>query len=241
MERYIAGWKRILPDYEFIKWDLKKFDKDTSIWVSEAVEKKKYAFASDYIRIYAVYHYGGIYLDMDVEVLKPFDELLDQAYMFAYESPDKKRIEAGCFGAEKNDPFLKTCLAYYKNRHFIRSEAGADMQPLSKVMGRIIRKRYPEYKVYSHEYFTAKSYETGIETAGENTYAIHHFAGSWKSKEERRIEKRARGIRKAHPIAGGFAAFVYEKTYKSLLVIKNGGIRELYYRIREYIDGNKNT
>ena len=141
MKQYIAGWKRILPDYEFVKWDLKRFKKDSSAWVSEAVDLKKYAFASDYIRLYAIYHYGGIYLDMDVEVLKPFDELLDQAYMFAYESPDKKLIEAGCFGAKKNDPFLKACLAYYKDRHFIRDDGSMDTLPLSKVMSKIINKK----------------------------------------------------------------------------------------------------
>ncbi len=235
MERYIAGWKRILPDYEFIKWDLNSFDKDTSVWVSEAVEKKKYAFASDYIRLWAVYQYGGIYLDMDVEVIKPFDQLLDKANMFAYESPDKKRIEAGCFGAEKNDPFLKACLACYKDRHFIRGDGTFDMLPLSKRMYDIMSRKGFRMDLYPPEYFTAKSYETGIETPGENTYAIHHFAGSWKSREERRIEKRARGIRRAHPIAGGFAAFVYEKTFKAILILKKDGIKELCCRIGQYL------
>ncbi len=241
MKRNFEGWKRMLPDYEFVKWDLKRFKKDTSVWVSEAIDQKKYAFASDYIRIYAVYHYGGIYLDMDVEVLKPFDELLESPYMFAYESPDKKRIEAGCFGAEKHDPFLKTCLAYYKNRHFIKDGGVLDILPLSKLMGNIIIKKRLKMNIYSREYFTAKSFETGIETPGENTYAIHHFAGSWKSKEERRIIKRARRIRKAHPIVGKYVAFIYEKTSKAILIIKNGGIKELCYRIREYSYGNKNT
>ena len=237
MKQYIAGWKRMLPDYEFIKWDLNRFKKDSSVWVSEAVDKGKYAFASDYIRLYAVYNYGGIYLDMDVEVLRPFDELLEQPYMFAYESPDEKLIEAGCFGAEKHDPFLKACLAYYKDRHFIRRDGNEDTQPLSKVMGNIIRNRNIKLDIYPWDYFTAKSFDTGIETPGENTYAIHHFASSWKSKEERRIIKNARRIRKAHPVTGKYAAFVYEKTNKAMLMIKNGGIKELCYRIKEYLKG----
>ena len=237
MKRYIADWKKKLPDYEFVKWDLNRFDMDSSDWVKEAVEKKKYAFASDYIRIYAVYHYGGIYLDMDMEVLKPFDELLDKPYMYAYESPDKKLIEAGCFGAEKNDPFLKACLAYYKNRHFVRADGSLDIRPLSKVMSCIIREKKFSLNVYSWEYFTAKSFATGIETLGGNTYAIHHFAGSWKSKEERRVIKRARRIRKMYPVIGKYAAFAYEKTYKTISVVKTGGIKELFYRIREYMRG----
>ena len=237
MKRYIAGWKKILPDYEFVKWDLNRFDKDSSVWVREAMEQKKYAFASDYIRIYAVYHYGGIYLDMDVEVLKSFDELLDAPYMYAYESPDKKLIEAGCFGAEKNDPFLKACLSYYKDRHFVRDNGALDTRPLSKVMSYIIQKKKPGLNIYPWEYFTAKSFETGIETPRVNTYAIHHFAGSWKSKEERRVIRKARRIRKTHPLIGRYAAFAYEKTYKAISAIKTGGIRELCYRIREYMKG----
>ena len=55
---YMQTWKEKLPDYEFIKWDLEKFPKESSRWVTEAFDNKKYAFAADYIRLYAVYHYG---------------------------------------------------------------------------------------------------------------------------------------------------------------------------------------
>ncbi|MCR5251559.1 MAG: glycosyl transferase [Lachnospiraceae bacterium] len=237
MKRCVEGWKKILPDYEFVKWDLARFDADSSVWVREALERKKYAFASDYIRIWAVYHCGGIYLDMDMEVLKPFDELLDAPYMLAYESPDEKRIEAGCFGAEKNAPFLKACLDHYAGKHFVRYNGTMDLRPLSKRMSDIIRENDLHLKISSWDYFTAKSFETGIETPGENTYAIHHFAGSWKSKEERRIIRNARRIRKAHPHVGKYAAFAYEKTIKAMSLVRTGGIKVLCYRIREYMRG----
>lgn len=235
MKLYIEGWRKLLPDYEFVKWDFDRFEKNSSVWVSEAFDSKKYAFASDYIRIYAVYNYGGIYLDMDVEVLKPFDELLDSPYMFAYESPDEDLIEAGCFGAQKYDPLLKACLDYYKDRHFISRDGVLDTLPLSRVMSDVMRERDMKRSIYSWEYFTAKSYTTGIETPGKNTYAIHHFAGSWKSKEERRIIKKARRIRNAHPIVGKYVAFVYEKMAKMIFTIRTGGVKELGVRIRQYV------
>ncbi len=234
MKHYMEGWKRILPGYEFVKWDLERFDKASSVWVSEAVEQKEYVFASDYIRIFAVYHYGGIYLDMDVEVLKPFDGLLNGPYMFAYESLDRKRIESGCFGAEKHAPFLKACLDYYKDRHFVREDGIFDTRPLSKVMGNIFREGSMDLNVYPWEYFTAKSFATGIETPGDDTFAIHHFAGSWKSEDERRIIEKGRRIRNAHPVMGKVPAFVYEKTQKAVSVIRKGGIKELFYRIGQY-------
>jgi mannosyltransferase OCH1-like enzyme len=97
-------WEKALWDYEFILWNFDKFNIHDSLWVKQAFEAKKYAYAADYIRLYAVYNYGGIYLDMDVEVLKPFDNLLKNEVMMAYEDKSKA-IEAGCLGAEKHSPY----------------------------------------------------------------------------------------------------------------------------------------
>ncbi len=72
----MKSWKEKLYDYEFILWDLNRFDLNRSLWVKQAFEAKKYAFAADYIRLYALYNYGGIYMDMDVEVIKSFNDLL---------------------------------------------------------------------------------------------------------------------------------------------------------------------
>ena len=239
MKRNVEGWKKMLPDYEFIRWDLGRFEKDSSVWVSEAMEQKKYAFASDYIRLYAVYHFGGIYMDMDVEVRRPFDPLLDSHYMFAYETPDQKRIEAGCFGAESHDPFLKACLDHYQGRHFVGKTGSPDMRPLSKVMYDIMNENHFSPKIYSWDYFTAKTFATGKVTPTGHTFAIHHFAGSWKSKKERRVMVKARGIRKAHPVTGKAVAFVYEKVNIAILAVKEGGIRGLGCRVKHYIEGRR--
>ena len=81
----LETWKKHLADYEIILWDTNRFDLNSSIWVRQAFEKKKYAFAADFIRFYALYHFGGIYLDSDVEVLKSFDDLLDLPYFMGVE------------------------------------------------------------------------------------------------------------------------------------------------------------
>jgi len=98
LQNFMKSWKKYLPDYEFMKWDFKRFPKDKCAWVSEAFDNKKYAFAADYIRIYALYNYGGIYLDMDVEVLKSFDDLLSLPYFLCYEE-DGQGPEVAAFGA----------------------------------------------------------------------------------------------------------------------------------------------
>lgn len=185
LRKYVDQWKKKLPDYEFIKWDFSKFDINKIFWVKEAYEKKKYAFACDFIRLYAVYNYGGIYMDMDIEVIKSFDPLLNQKYMFAYEGKRGNGIEAGCFGAEKGDFFLKLCLEYYKDRHFIKTDGSFDEFPLPQIMQNIVKEHHIAYRFYTNDFFTAKSFNTGIITKTENTYCVHHFAGSWKNDMEK--------------------------------------------------------
>ncbi len=70
LQKYMKSWEEKLPDYEFMLWNFDCFDKASSLWVSQAFDNKKYAFAVDYIRLFAVYNHGGIYMDMDIEVLK---------------------------------------------------------------------------------------------------------------------------------------------------------------------------
>ena len=97
IQHYMDSWKKYLPDYEFIHWNFDKFDKSSSRWVSEAFDNKKYAFAADYIRLYALYHYGGIYLDMDVEVLKSFNPFLSLQTMMGWQYGKGKGLEVAAF------------------------------------------------------------------------------------------------------------------------------------------------
>lgn len=180
------SWKKKLYNYEFILWNFERFDINTSLWVKQAFEAKKYAFAADFIRFFAVYHYGGIYLDIDIEVIKIFDELLHHKIMLAYEKNDAKTIEAGCFGAEKHSPYIKECLDYYNGRHFIRSDGSFDMLPLPQIMKKqLFELLNDDTQIYTSDYFTAKNYLNGKITITNNTYCIHHFAGSWKPRREK--------------------------------------------------------
>ena len=81
---YIQGWKKILPDYEFKKWDESNCELNCNRFVQAAYEKRKWAYVSDYFRLKALYEYGGIYLDTDVEVYKKFDDLLEYSFFCGY-------------------------------------------------------------------------------------------------------------------------------------------------------------
>ncbi|PCJ82488.1 MAG: glycosyl transferase [Bacteroidetes bacterium] len=205
----IASWKAILPDYKFMLWDLKKSEILKSVWIQQALENKKYAFASDFIRLYAVYTYGGIYLDSDVEVLKSFDDLLSLPYFIGTEC-NTKRIEAAVFGSEKKTKWLLTSMEYYNNRCFVKEDGNFDMKILPRIMkSRIelitnitimeaskVQESLPllenedSFFLFPFEYFSAKNTETGKITKTKNTYTIHHFSSSWMpfaSKLRRKI------------------------------------------------------
>lgn len=175
-------WKQRLPDYEFKLWDRSRFDVNSVCWVKEAFENKKYAFAADYIRLYALYTEGGIYLDMDVEVIKPFNDLLDREYILGYEK--EKGIEAGIMGASPNANWVKKCLDFYENRHFINKDGSFNTRPLPRIIYSVLKEDLNAMEIFSNEFLTAKSYYTGEYNITPNTYTIHHFAGSWLSPVE---------------------------------------------------------
>ena len=128
----LKSWEKYLPDYKIILWDTKRFDLNSSLWVKQAFEKKKYAFAADYIRFYALYHMGGIYLDSDVEVLKDFDDLLDLPYFVGAEKAQTP--EAAIIGAEKGCDWIKQCLDYYQDRSFVKEDGTLDIRKLPEIM-----------------------------------------------------------------------------------------------------------
>lgn len=186
LKKYMKSWKEKLYDYEFILWDLNRFDLNRSLWVKQAFEAKKYAFAADYIRLYAVYNYGGIYMDMDVEVIKSFNDLLRNDYILGYEAA--KGLEAGVFGAPKKAPWVKEVLEYYTSKEFALSNGLYNDTPLPIIMDEVLNADYITNKKIvplPTDFLTAKSYKTGKITITPNTYTIHHFAGSWKSWDEK--------------------------------------------------------
>lgn len=196
--RCLESWKKFLPDYEVVLWDTNRFDLNSSIWVRQAFEKKKYAFAADYIRFYALYHMGGIYLDSDVEVLKSFDDLLDLPYFVGAEKAGTP--EAAIMGAEKGCDWIKQCLDYYDNRSFVKEDGSLDIRKLPEIMHEQIMKLKPirvllldeskkirsldfskEVLIFNDAYFSPKVFDSREVELTPYTYAIHHYQNSWFS------------------------------------------------------------
>lgn len=184
VKRCIKSWSRRLPDYKIRLWDSTSFDFNSVPFVKEAIEAKKWAFAADYIRLYALYKEGGIYLDSDVEVLKDFNKYL-YCKMFVGTEPyiiDNNifyDVEAAVIGAEKGHPFLKECIDEYNNTHF----GGKEQETICHLIARHLEKygymaenRYQELTngvvVYPMEHY-------GNRYCFHNKTAIHWCQSSW--------------------------------------------------------------
>ena len=198
ISKCLSSWKKHLPDYELILWDTNRFDLNCSIWVKQAFEMKKYAFAADYIRFYALYHMEGIYLDSDVEVLKGFDDLLDLPYFIGAEIAQTP--EAAIIGAEKGCDWIKQCLDYYQDRSFIKEDSSLDITKLPEIMVEQIQKLKPirvlsiedslnirkmdmqkEVLEFNDSFFSPKVFDSREVEITQYTYAIHHYQNSWFS------------------------------------------------------------
>ena len=123
VKRCLRSWQLVLPEYKLRLWDGDSFDFNSVPFVKEAMEAKKYAFAADYIRLYALYTEGGIYLDSDVEVFKSFDTFLNNSFFTGTEPYiiDNKiyyDLECAILGSEKDHSFLKEALDLYNGMHF---------------------------------------------------------------------------------------------------------------------------
>ena len=198
-ERCIASWKKYCPDYEIIEWNEESFDVNTNDYVKEAYEEKKYAFVSDYVRLWAIYSYGGIYMDTDVEVLKPLDRFLVHHAFTGFESPTK--AVTGIIGCEKGNEVMKELLSYYSNKHFRLSNNDLDLTTNTVIItialtrhGIRLDNTYQELCVgggiviYPNVVFCPDRERLNDKSYRQDVYTIHYFNASWKSTKRKTRE-----------------------------------------------------
>ena len=195
---YIEGWKKKCPDYEIVEWNEGNYDVSKNKYMEQAYEEKKWGFVSDYARLYALYNYGGIYLDTDVEVVKSFDSVLNNIAFIGVES--KYSLCTATLGAEKNSTFIKDIIESYNGEHFIVN-GKVNKKPNSQRVYELLTNKYGyEYvedtiqnldkcRVYPSEYFSPINCYTYKEKITDNTISIHRYAGTWKDKKEKSKDK----------------------------------------------------
>ena len=124
-QKCIASWKKYLSDYEFIEWSEDNFDITSIKYVEEAYICKKYAFVTDYVRLYALYNIGGIYMDTDVEVLTDYDMFLHHKAFSGFESDGN--VPTGMMAAEKGNKWIGDLLKYYNDKLFIHDDGSYNL------------------------------------------------------------------------------------------------------------------
>ena len=188
----IDSWHEFMPDYEYKLWDANSFDVDSVPYVRQAVDKRKWAFASDYIRLWALYTEGGIYLDSDIMVNKPFDDLLCERAFTAFESGG--RVAAWIFASEAENLVFKELLKYYEGRNFLNGEGIPELIPNTIPTTNILVKhglmaknetqRLDGITVFSEDYFCPMNPWTRRLNQTENTHARHLFLGGWMDNKD---------------------------------------------------------
>lgn len=187
-ELCLNSWKMHLSDYEIKKWDASNFPYQKYIWVQEAVNCKKWAYATDFFRLWVLYNYGGIYLDADVLLQKNFDEFLNCKMFIATEFC--KQLGAHCIGAEKGHPFIKKCLEFYENKNFINKNQTLNMIPIPRIMTNKLVQLYSfkgtlanfsnSYININNELFVYPDNIFTLDVKDEKNVCIHLGLGSWR-------------------------------------------------------------
>ena len=199
----IASWRKFLPGYTIKEWNEDNFDVYQAPYVAEAYRLKSYAHVSDYARFWILYHYGGIYFDTDVEIIRPIDDILARGAFAGFEPPEGTsndnphgNMAAGLgLAAPPGHPFFAHMAGYYAHHHYVnwngRSTGNViftatqflDYSHKQVLDGGIVS--VSGLYIYPEDYFCPLNYYTGELRITPNTRTIHHYMASWVKRQSR--------------------------------------------------------
>lgn len=197
----IQSWKKMLPEYEFKLWNEKTFDiSSANQFVKEAFDNKRYAFVADYVRFEVLYKFGGIYLDTDVEMLKPFpDSLLQNNLVLTLD--DGGYISGSTIMAEPSNIYIQDCIEHYNNSIFILENGKFNDEVINTHMQNLllpysyrienrfqkIKYKNTNIKLYPDDFFHVRSLLSGKMNLTNNSYCIHWHTVLWISPKYKLI------------------------------------------------------
>lgn len=203
----IESWRKFLPDYEIKEWNEENFDVNIIPYTSEAYKAKKYAFVSDYARFWILYHYGGLYFDTDVEIIRPLNDIIERGPFMGCETdaqPGAMTIGVAPglgLGVSPGLNLYKKFLDYYDASHFDPENISATIVVHTT---RVLREIGLEDKkgiqqvggvyIYPSDYFNPTNIITHRLHITTNTHTIHHYAASWMDKRDGMLKKLFRDL-----------------------------------------------
>ena len=195
-QKCIASWRKFFPDYEIREWNEDNFDVNAIPYTSQAYKAKKYAFVSDYARFWILYHYGGVYFDTDVEVIKPMDDIIERGPFLGMENVWTYPTVAPGLGmaAEEGHIVYKQALDCYANMHFIHHNGIAEHESIVPLTTRLLKEAgmQPDGElqqvagiwIYPVDFFNPLDDLTGRLKVTNNTRTIHWYSASWQNHNQ---------------------------------------------------------
>lgn len=239
VKKCINSWEKYCPGYEIVMWDETNFDVTQNAYCYEAFLAQKWAFLSDYVRLWALVNQGGIYLDTDVEIIAPLDSLLLNKAFFGFEDPC--HVSTAVMACEKNNALFRELLQSYEKRRFALSDGSYDtttnvewITHLLVAQGLILngqKQKVCSAVIYPKTYFSPKDILSRKVSLTQDTFAVHHFDSSWCSDDERELvsaRDQLPNFIKALPRVVGVAValLVVSVKKRSLTPIKEAFLRE---------------
>lgn len=188
-EKYIASWKRVMPDFEIHVITLANVKHGT--FVDKAIKIKNFALAGHYARVEELYLNGGIYFDIDVEAVASFESLLHESNKMVLGAESANWINNAVIVSEKGHPFLKECLDFMDKTPFDTDKIELTTGP--RMFTDIMRTRgwkrgqtgrIGDVAILPPEYFYPYHWDEFYtpECVTENTFSVHHWSNSWNNK-----------------------------------------------------------
>ena len=196
----IASWKKFLPDYEIVEWNEDNFDINVAQYTAEAYREKRFAFVSDYARFWILYNYGGIYLDTDVELLRPINDIIATGSFMACETTPSENvplfINPGLgMAMSKGHKLCYDMLKIYNSLHFIDHRGLHNLKTIVQYTTEYLYsqglrgvndiQRIKDITFYPKAVFNPYDYDKDKVIITNETRSIHHFAGSWLTVKDR--------------------------------------------------------
>lgn len=187
----IASWRKFFPNYDIKEWNEDNFDVNIIPYTQEAYQAKKYAFVSDYARFWILYHYGGLYFDTDVEVIRPMDAIIERGPFMGVEAGAAGAVAPGLgLGAIPHLDLYKELLDYYSTLHYCNEDGQWDGETVvghtTNILCRNGLQMTGELQkiagiwIYPADYFCPMDHTTGITNISSRTVSIHHYDASWR-------------------------------------------------------------